>query len=464
MELANQNIKIKLEQIDIDEQIFTNGGYCDGDSQELKNRNIDADDDSQLIIMQEIICKEEPVFYDAVAAQIVPECQMKLPAQITDPPHDFVPLASSSRATESNDTMPMARIGRGNSRIYECYLCKCSNPTIHSLRSHFAQHIGDSVYKCPHCRATFKRMWYFARHVEVEHGNLGEKPKCTYCHRTFDTQTRLTIHERVHTGQQPYKCSTCQKCFNTKASIAYHKQIHTGNVTKPFQCEQCSMRFRLKHHLDSHLRTHAKRLLLETTASNDNSGQIDGRIQRLNDQRRMSDEHLIDIRSYQCYLCAFNGNKNQLKIHSKTVHVGEKLIECELCKKVFLQQHSIDLHMKTHTKNCQYECDICGQKYQRKDALKMHIQATHSQQAAFQCELCCRKFYKKFTFVTHMRTHTGFKPHRCAFCEKCFVKKSDMRRHSRTHTGERPYPCEICKITFTRNHLLTDHKRNIHSI
>lgn len=75
LSLTNPNIEIKSEIIDIveiDEQIFTNAGYFGDDLQGLNHgscsENFNANDD-QLIIKEEIICKEEPEFYDSQTSQ-----------------------------------------------------------------------------------------------------------------------------------------------------------------------------------------------------------------------------------------------------------------------------------------------------------------------------------------------------------------------------------------------------------
>lgn len=477
---ASQNIEIKSERIDIveiGEEIFTNAECFDDDSQQLQNvsynQNIDGVDD-QVFIKEEIICKEEPEFYDVVNGQIVPESEMMLTANDEDGEQQMdsavfkfddskaVPSTSSSQVKCSTSN---AQITTGNPRTYECYVCKHPNCTIQSLRSHFLRHIGNTLYKCQHCVATFKRKWYYSRHISQEHSKNGEKMRCSYCYRAFNTKTRLANHERIHTGQKPWCCSVCQKRFNTRSSFEWHKKIHTGE--KPFKCTECSLRFRLKHHLESHLRTHAKQALhgqqLNLNGANEGGNNLLGQ-ELLSMDPAYENGLSIDVRTYQCYLCGFNGNQNQLKIHMKTNHTAEKLFNCKLCKKIFLRPHSIELHMLTHSQNCEFKCDICGEQFRRKEGLKMHMQAKHSQETAFQCKVCSEKFYKKFTFVTHMRRHTGFKPFKCEFCSKTFVKKSDMVRHTRTHTGERPHQCGLCKMTFTRNHLLTDHKRNIHGV
>lgn len=480
----NPEIKSEIVTIDIDDQIFMNDGYFDDDSQELQSvscsPNIDAEDENQLLIKEEIICKEEPVFYDAIKAQFISVSQMMLALTEEDQENDSVrPTATvhkqslrrrpmdrtnvDSTAATHTATIRNERKTRGKTRRYECYICKYSVRTIHLLRSHVAQHIGIAAYKCRHCAATFKSKWYYVRHCSQAHSRTGQKSTCPYCHRMFDTQARLANHERIHTGQKPFECSTCGKRFNAKTSIQWHMKIHTDE--KPFECNLCEMRFRLKHHLNSHLATHAIRTIHEQQSVSINA-KAHGRYGIEHGSPSMDPvySHSIDVRTYRCYLCDFNGNRNQLKMHMKTVHTGEPLFQCTICKKNFLQAHSIDLHMLTHSTHGQYKCDICGKQFIRKDFLKIHMQARHTQKTEFQCKICTKKFYKKFTFVTHIRTHTGFKPWPCTFCGKTFVKRSDMVRHTRTHTGERPYQCKMCKMTFTRNHLLSDHNRNIHGL
>uniref|UniRef100_A0A8C6LRV2 C2H2-type domain-containing protein n=1 Tax=Nothobranchius furzeri TaxID=105023 RepID=A0A8C6LRV2_NOTFU len=119
---------------------------------------------------------------------------------------------------------------------------------------------------------------------------------------------------------------------------------------------------------------------------------------------------------------------------------------------------SLNQHMRSHSGQKPFACELCGQRFGEKAYLTRHMNV-HTEHKPFACGHCGIRFSRKEYLTRHMSVHTGHKPFVCGHCGKRFYKKAHLKTHVSIHTGQKPFACELCGKRFCQKSNLNKHMR-----
>lgn len=103
-------------------------------------------------------------------------------------------------------------------------------------------------------------------------------------------------------------------------------------------------------------------------------------------------------------------------------------------------------------------CEDCKKEFRSFPELEHHSVEMHKR---YLCEHCGKSFTARPNRDRHVRYHTGERPYKCDLCEQAFFRGDDLKYHRTTrHPTAQPYTCTHCMASFAWGRDLDRHIRH----
>ncbi|XP_021368286.1 myoneurin-like isoform X17 [Mizuhopecten yessoensis] len=115
---------------------------------------------------------------------------------------------------------------------WHCRICQLDCRNAVQLKCHLIQvHRQEFKNLCFECGRGFKSYSSFNTHNRLFHRTDINCPVCPICRRVFPFDSKLQVHLKKHSDDQPYFCKVCGKTYKYEWNLKVHNCIHTQGLS-----------------------------------------------------------------------------------------------------------------------------------------------------------------------------------------------------------------------------------------
>uniref|UniRef100_A0A8C4R0R6 C2H2-type domain-containing protein n=1 Tax=Eptatretus burgeri TaxID=7764 RepID=A0A8C4R0R6_EPTBU len=166
-------------------------------------------------------------------------------------------------------------------------------------------------------------------------------------------------------------------------------------------------------------------------------------------------------RPYACDLCTYrSAQAYNLQMHIRARHRHQPNFRCTVCGVAFSCLSELRRHVVLHGAEREYHCPHCTHRSSNSSDLKRHIVSIHTRNFPHRCQVCDKGFHRPSELTKHMGTHRGRRSHNCRHCDFHSTDPFALSRHVlSSHTHELPHQCRRCKKSFKLQTELKKHMK-----